>query len=178
MPYFKDPNNNLHVLDDETFAHVLPPGCVKLTDVEAITMITPSVAQKEQEALSAVSGWCDYQGSLLSSGYPETEVKSWFKQEAEARAWLVNNLEPTPLLSAMANARGITITDMVQRVIVKADAFAGAAGTIIGMKQAKEDQITSIVTDAILTDDEKRAALQTIINTLNGVGSPIGSPII
>lgn len=35
MPHYKDPENKLHFIDDESFAHLLPPGCVKITDEEA-----------------------------------------------------------------------------------------------------------------------------------------------
>ena len=39
--------------------------------------------------------------------------------------------DPT-LLSALAEARGISLPDLVERVLAKADAFAVASGSIIG----------------------------------------------
>ena len=35
MPHYKDLNNALHWLDDASFAHYLPAGCVKITEAEA-----------------------------------------------------------------------------------------------------------------------------------------------
>lgn len=35
MPHYKDQNNGLHFIDDDSFAHYLPEGCVKITDAEA-----------------------------------------------------------------------------------------------------------------------------------------------
>ena len=35
MPHYKDLNNGLHFLDDPAFVHLLPEGCVELTDEEA-----------------------------------------------------------------------------------------------------------------------------------------------
>ena len=35
MPHYKDLNNGLHFLDDASFAHYLPEGCVEITDAEA-----------------------------------------------------------------------------------------------------------------------------------------------
>ena len=35
MPYYKDTNNQLHFLDDTEFEHLLPEGCVRITDQEA-----------------------------------------------------------------------------------------------------------------------------------------------
>ena len=35
MPHYKDTENKLHWLDDSSFAHYLPEGCVEITDEEA-----------------------------------------------------------------------------------------------------------------------------------------------
>ena len=35
MPHYKDTNNGLYFLDDAAFEHLLPEGCVKITDEEA-----------------------------------------------------------------------------------------------------------------------------------------------
>lgn len=35
MPYYKAPNNSIHFLDNDSFAHLLPTGSVRTSDVEA-----------------------------------------------------------------------------------------------------------------------------------------------
>ena len=35
MSFFKDPKNNLHFLDDDAFAYLLPEGSVLISDAEA-----------------------------------------------------------------------------------------------------------------------------------------------
>lgn len=35
MPHYKDTNNSLHFIDDANFIHLLPSGCVEITDEEA-----------------------------------------------------------------------------------------------------------------------------------------------
>jgi hypothetical protein len=35
MPHYKDFNNGLHFIDDASFAHLLPEGCVEITEAEA-----------------------------------------------------------------------------------------------------------------------------------------------
>jgi methionyl-tRNA formyltransferase len=35
MSFFKDPQNNLHFLDDDAFEYLLPEGSVLITDAEA-----------------------------------------------------------------------------------------------------------------------------------------------
>jgi hypothetical protein len=35
MPHYKDTEDKLHFIDDASFAHYLPEGCVEITDEEA-----------------------------------------------------------------------------------------------------------------------------------------------
>jgi hypothetical protein len=51
MPYFKDVNNKLHFLDDASFSHLLPVGCLEITESEARAIeqsliVTLTYAQK------------------------------------------------------------------------------------------------------------------------------------
>lgn len=101
--------------------------------------------------------------SQITSTYPKTEVDSWPKQETEARAYTADQTAPTPLLTAMAEVRGITVADLAARVILKADAFAGIAGAAMGKRQALEDHINLIVNNMDYTDAEKIAALELIV---------------
>ena len=77
----------------------------------------------------------------MRAGYPDDEVQSWAKQEAEARAYAADNAAATPLLSAMSQARGVVLAELVAKVIEKADLFAVASGRAIGTRQACEDAI-------------------------------------
>lgn len=78
---------------------------------------------------------CDRRLAALTAGYPDSEVLSWDKQEAEARAG------GGPLVSALAAARGIDEQELIRRILAKAEAFAVLSGTIIGQRQALEDQV-------------------------------------
>lgn len=84
--------------------------------------------------------------AVISASYPETERTSWAKQEAEARAWTTSLAAPTPLLSAIATARGTTLVDICARVIANADAYALYAGGVIGKRQAKMITIAAATT--------------------------------
>lgn len=132
---------------DGTF--IAPPQPSVLDDAATRSHIINSASELAMEAITA--------------GYPESEIKSWDKQEAEARAYSADPASPTPLLSALAIARGIPVSDLAVRVITKSDAFAAAAGAIIGRRQALEDQINAIATDAALTDAEKRVAIEQVV---------------
>ena len=80
------------------------------------------------------------------------------KQFSEARAYAADATAPAPLLSALAEARGIPLPDLVERVIAKADAFAVASGSVIGRRQALEDRL-----DACTTLEEVQAIAVDIV---------------
>ena len=46
----------------------------------------------------------------------------------------------------LTQARGISLPDLVERVLAKADAFAVASGFIIGQRQALEDRLDACTT--------------------------------
>jgi hypothetical protein len=81
--------------------------------------------------------------ATLKAAYPEDEIQSWFKQEAEAKAYVADNTAATPLLAAMARARGISIDDLAGRVIANADVYSVAAGSLIGNRQKYEDEVNA-----------------------------------
>lgn len=82
--------------------------------------------------------------SLLSAAYPDGEVQSWAQQTREADALVADPRVPAPLLSAIAAARGLVVTDLAARVLAKVQAYAVASGQIIGQRQALEDAISAV----------------------------------
>lgn len=51
MPNYKDPDGNLHYLDDADFAHLLPAGSIEISDEEADAIDSeknPPMTQNEQ----------------------------------------------------------------------------------------------------------------------------------
>ncbi|QOD81901.1 hypothetical protein [Chromobacterium haemolyticum] len=80
----------------------------------------------------------------LSASYPAGEVSSWSQQTAEADALVANPAAPAPLLTAIATARGLSVTDLAGRVRAKRDAYAQSSGQIIGQRQALEDALGAI----------------------------------
>src|SRR5205085_2193101 len=68
----------------------------------------------------AVNGRCAGRLMEMRSSYPADEVTSWSKQEGEARAYVADSDAATPLLSAIAAERGITVALLAAKVIEKA----------------------------------------------------------
>lgn len=50
MPKYKDQQNNVHHLDDESFAYLLPVGCVRITEEEATVLTTPPPEPEKSKA--------------------------------------------------------------------------------------------------------------------------------
>lgn len=102
---------------------------------------------------------------LLAPNYPQHEIDTWDQQRREAVAYTDDPTTDTPLLSAMATARGWTVADLASRVLVKAEAFAVAGGEILGRQQAAEDQLQTIMADlaaGTITEDGARAQIAAI----------------
>ena len=98
------------------------------------------------EKCEAIKEACDAALDKVYEQYPHHEAATWFKQEQEALAYTADNNANTPFLNSMAEARGVTKEEVVNRILTKAQAFSDYAGKIIGHKQAVEDQIERCTT--------------------------------
>jgi hypothetical protein len=86
-----------------------------------------------------IRGVGSVQLSDIIQPYSREERETWFTQETEARAWIVNNNTSCPMITSMATARGISVSLMVQKIIENSDIFKAAAGTILGNQQKDID---------------------------------------
>lgn len=96
--------------------------------------------------LSEINGAYETAIAALTPTYPDSERLTFDKQEAEARAYIADSNADTPLLSALAEGRGIDRAELVRRVIAKADAFSSASGLITGLRQRYEDMLDAATT--------------------------------
>jgi hypothetical protein len=72
----------------------------------------------------------------LVTPYTLEERETWFIQLKEAQDWTANNAAPTPMLTAIANARSSNVASMVEGVITKNTQYTTAVGTVLGEQQA------------------------------------------
>lgn len=88
------------------------------------------------------------EGSLrltaLAGTYLPAERETWATQQREARAYLLDSSAPTPMLSAIADARGISLTELVSKVMENVAAFEAASGAILGQQQALLDRLAAV----------------------------------
>ena len=114
----------------------------------------PTLEEAKAGKLTEINAACDAAIAALTASYPESELRTFDKQEAEARALLADPATSAPLLTQLAAERGISVLELAQRVQKKADAFTVASGCIIGQRQKYKD-----VLDAARTAEDARAVV-------------------
>ena len=124
--------------------------CGDYYEVQAVPPKT--VEELKITKLSEINMRYDAATSALVATYPQTELLTFDKQEAEARAWSENSTVETPLVDMLAAGRQMDKAELVRRIIAKADAFAVATGYLTGQRQKYEDEL-----DAAATAEEVEA---------------------
>lgn len=130
------PINNIDAYQVYVDAWSLPPELPNLPEPPKAVLIAAAHARINADYEAAVN--------QMISGYPANEIASWPKQEREARAWLLDNDNPTPWIDAAAEARGISKIDLITAIIGNADALAPAHGALTGKRQKLRDQIDAL----------------------------------
>ena len=105
------------------------------------------IEQIRTRKLTEINTACETTLAMIKASYPASEVLSWSVQETEARAYVLDDTKPIPFLTALADARGVTVPNLAALIIAKADAFAGISGSLIGKRQRLEklaEQATTI----------------------------------
>lgn len=144
------PPDAIEVSDDVFFKTINEQdGDWKFVDNEIVKLPfqAPAIDQLIANKLASIASSCEAEMIALTGGYPDAEILSWSKQEMEARAYMLDNAASTPLIDALATARGIAKLDLAERIIAKADAFASYSGALIGKRQGLEDQLQALLTD-------------------------------
>ena len=100
-----------------------------------------SLANTKARKLAEINAACDAALAALTASYPASELLTFDKQEAEARALLAGPEAVTPFLTPLAAARGLETEELARKVIAKADAFTTASGHVIGLRQKDEDRL-------------------------------------
>jgi len=107
--------------------------------------------QQKEGLLNKLADKADQLKNSLLTGYPQTEIESFYRQEKEALAWQADHNTPTPMLSQVARVRGVPLDMLISKVIEKSAQFAVAIGIIIGQRQAFEDRLLALKTPDDLT---------------------------
>ncbi|NXZ84637.1 hypothetical protein HZI61_05480 [Haemophilus influenzae] len=112
---------------------------------------TALFVQRKEGLLNKLADKADQLKNGLLAGYPQTEIESFYRQEKEALAWQADHNTPTPMLSQIAQNRGVPLEVLISKVIEKSAQFAVVIGIIIGQRQAFEDRLLALKTPEELT---------------------------
>ena len=78
------------------------------------------------------------------------EVETWAVQTAEYSAWVANNTTPTPYVSALAAARGMTLADLIAKIGAKVAGLASIQGAQHALEAAVNAATTQAELDAVV----------------------------
>ena len=76
------------------------------------------------------------------------EKATWEQQKSEAAAWTADNSASTPMLTTMATARGISVSDLVSKINTKLTAYNSALATQLAAQKDLEDEVDALDTIA------------------------------
>ena len=105
-----------------------------------------SITILKEEKLFEINNAYDLAVSSLVNTYPQTEILTFDKQESEAKVWKLDNSVETPLIDMLVLGRGIEKSDLVERILKKAESFALSTGYLTGLRQRYEDMLMSATT--------------------------------
>lgn len=72
---------------------------------------------------------------------PEFEVATWPLQAAEAQAWHADPAAETPVLAAIAAARGLDLDKLRAAALKKSQAYTALSAAVAGQRQALADKL-------------------------------------
>ena len=94
MPNYKDTNNNLHFLDDASFAHLLPTGCISITaeEAESIRISQLPVVDPNEVAVADAKSYLISTDYMMTADYDKDTVDvRVLRSQARATIRSVNN---------------------------------------------------------------------------------------
>ena len=100
--------------------------------------ITLLRSQKKTEAENALTAKI----AEITPHYPTDEKVSFAKQEEEALKYVANpeiSAGEIPCIAGIAKGRQMELSELVQKIMYKANLFAAASGYYMGLKQRIED---------------------------------------
>ena len=83
----------------------------------------------------------DVRFKALQKNKPEMETMMWPAQSKEANAYKADNTIDTPVLSKLAETRGITVSELADKIIIKETEYNIAVAELLGQQQKLIDEI-------------------------------------
>ena len=71
--HYKAPDNSVHFLDDDSFAHLLPAGAVQITDAEAEALRPKTVLTYAQKRAAEYPPFTDYLDGVVKGNQAQID---------------------------------------------------------------------------------------------------------
>lgn len=79
---------------------------------------------------------------ILGEEVPESEMLTWSEQERESKSYqLSKNEADAPMMSVLAKTRGLSLDELCEKALKKAEAYRMASASLVGKRQALQDRI-------------------------------------
>jgi hypothetical protein len=128
MQYYKDTSNKIHCLESSIYAYLLPPGCIPITETEALASVVPSLADIKSAKIQAIIA---ERNRRKFGGFAVTVEGNtkWFHSDADSRTQqlglvALGNDIPSELLWTTMDGSTVTMTSTVANAILRAAAIA------------------------------------------------------
>lgn len=146
---------NIYAKIDESCQQIggdCPDGWVRMTGVRPTpdhTANADGTWELSMDALRAktiarIRSDADAELAQIQSGYSQSEIISWPKQEAGARELTANPDAVTPdaeFVRAMAADRGIPVMELVGKIMGNLSPYSQAMARVLGTQQRREDLV-------------------------------------
>lgn len=86
MPSYKDPTNQVHWLDSDSHAHLLPPGSVLISDEEAAALVASTLPSPDYSALRAAAYREESDPLFFQEQRGEVPAGTWLAKVNEIKA--------------------------------------------------------------------------------------------
>lgn len=111
-----------------------------------VRKIVPVVVEKTLDELKKlklkeVNTSCENELAAITNSFPKAEQLSWERQISEATKYQTDETYVPPMLTVIADARGIELSVLAGKVLEKAEQYALISAAAFGKRQALEDAI-------------------------------------
>ena len=140
-------NDGQVIVADQAFIDANHPDAVLLPDPSIVVL---SLTELKAQKISAIRAKFDGLVAGLKTDAAPYEVETWAVQTAEYSAWVANNATPTPYVSALAAARGMTLADLMAKIGAKVAGLASIQGAQHALEAAVNAATTQDELDAVV----------------------------
>lgn len=143
------PKEAIEITDEQWLECINNQGRRAFVDGGLVEYIyVPTLAESKTTKLAQIKAQYESAIKEMVGDIDNTEMASWTKQEAEARAWMADNNAVTTIVDNLLIGRnmGESKAEIATKIITKADGYAVAYAQVLGMYHAKQKALEACTT--------------------------------